>query len=202
MKPEKVVMRRIFNRLDIDFSKVKVIVDLGAWIGISPSWFASKAPQALIIAVEPIIENYQEMLKLIKKYDQKNIITLNSAISDKTGTAKMYLAEKSESHSFFKYKRFIKKELNEEVSTITWDDLVDLYKIEEVDLAKVNIEGAELMFFQGMTKVFPKKILLEEHKRCIKNYPYDELLKIIKEKGYEIINYIKSDLYLEYAGTL
>ena len=46
---------------------------------------------------------------------------------------------------------------------MTWDTLVDLVNIKSVDYCKVNIEGAEEQLLEGMTKVFPKYMTIEEH---------------------------------------
>lgn len=190
-------MEKIFEKLGVDFTSTKVIVDLGAWLGKSPCWFASKSPEAKVVAVEPMIENYIPMMSLIADYKVRNVIPVLSAISDKTGSALINFATKSESHSLlFKKRRMTGR--TRLVPTMSWDYLVDLLDIQEVDLAKVNIEGAEIALLKGMTKVFPKKMLIEEHQRCLGNdYSYPELLSLIEQKGYKILDIVQTDLYLE-----
>lgn len=209
MKANGTILYSIFvKRLGVDFSKVKTIVDLGAWIGITPCWFAQKNLNAIVIAVEPIIENYVELIKKIIKENTPNVIPVLTAISDKTGKGEIFLAEKSNAHSFFIKKRFIDGKYKRLVPTITWDDLMDSLNIKEVDVAKVNIEGSEIDLFKGMTKVFPKKMVIDEHSRCLKDETfYSELVKLIKEKGYKILEFDlpgckKSDLYLVYGKII
>lgn len=209
MKPNGTIMNSIFvKRLGIDFSKVKTIVDLGSWIGITPYWFTEKNPNAVVVAVEPIIENYIEIIKKIIKENKPTIIPILAAISNETGKDKIYLADKSESHSFFMKKRFIDGRYKRLVPTITWDDLMEVLNIKEVDVAKVNIEGSEINMLKGMTKVFPKKMIIEEHSRCLyDNTFYQTLVSLIEKKGYKMLNFNlpegkKSDLYLEYEGKM
>ncbi len=207
------------KRLGVDFSKIKTFVDLGAHIGTTAYWFAVKAPQAKIIAIEPVIENYLCVLdKMIfpmkyfpedkdSKVPSDNIVPIFTAVSDHTGKQEIFLAIKGASHSFFEHKRFINNNAQSRmIPTMTWDDLMDSLNITEVDVAKVNIEGAEIALLKGMTKVFPKKMIIEEHERCIRaGYSLDELHKLIKEKGYKILDFNMprnklADIYLEYEG--
>jgi len=205
MKSKGLPLEKTFVKiLKTDFPSIKTVVNLGAWIGNSTLWFESKNPEMTIIAVEPMIENYIELVRKIVRGNKKNIIPVFGAISDKTGKDELFISDKSESHSFFRKKHYMDGNIKRLVSTISWDDLMDMLNVTEVGLAKVNIEGAEIKMLKGMTKVFPRKMLIEEHSSTIspKDYSLQELMNLVKEKGYRVIEYEpsgkkKDDLHLE-----
>jgi uncharacterized protein YajQ (UPF0234 family) len=76
-----------------------------------------------------------------------------------------------------------------QIFVMTWDDMVDALNLKEIDFCKVNIEGAEIEMFEGMTKVFPKYMAVESHHRKGLGDDYKKKLEsLIKEKGYKIID--------------
>ena len=75
------------------------------------------------------------------------------------------------------------------VPAMTWDDMMDALNIKEVDFCKVNIEGAEIEMFRGMTRVFPKKMAVESHMRKLNSKDYkEELERLMADKGYKIVD--------------
>ena len=55
-------------------SETPLIVDCGANIGLSAVWFASRFPQAQIVAVEPAADNVELMRKNVAAYDNVRIV--------------------------------------------------------------------------------------------------------------------------------
>lgn len=166
-----------------------IVVNLGACRGEYTKFFNNNiGKHGLIISVEPIIENYRELISVIVKNKLKNVIPIFAAIGDKTGKATINLAPDPKSHTFFPYKEkgIYKFSFTREVPTISWDDLVDALNLTCVDFAKVDIEGAEELLLRGMTKVFPDKMLIEVHskQKIINTENFENLLK---EKFYEVV---------------
>jgi len=194
MKPKGVYLKEIFRWAQ--WAEDATIVDLGAWHGTTPAWFSSRAPKGKIYAVEPVEENMEICIKNCEFHGHENITFCQSAISDKDGEAMMNIyLERSEGNSLFeKNKETHVLEKQEKVSTITWDSLIDRFGIKKVDFCKVNIEGGEIGLLKGMTKVFPEKMIIEEHWR-LKIIKEKELRDLIKEKGYRIVREEKHDLW-------
>ncbi len=59
-------------------SPVETVIDLGANVGLSALFFATKYPKAQVIAVEPEIHNYEQMVKNVSGFN--NVYALNNAI--------------------------------------------------------------------------------------------------------------------------
>lgn len=199
MKPKGFYLNQVYQWAN--WKDDATIVDLGAWNGTTSYWFSLKTPKGKVIAVEPVKEIMALCIEKCK--DTNNVVFCSYAISDEISEVEINIYKnKSEANSlFFKKDERYELEKKEKVQTITWDNLVDLFKIEKVDFCKVNIEGAETLLLKGMTKVFPKKMIIEQHDRVgITNM--DELLGLIKQKGYRIVKEYKCDLYCIYEGTI
>lgn len=145
--------------------KPKVIMDLGAYIGLSSLYFANRFPNAKIICVEPEADNYQ-LLKLNSR-PYPHIIALQAGIwSHKTrlkivrqagGDWGNIVAEASESDS-------------NTINALAINDLVELYEIDSIDFLKVDIEGSEKQIFSYHTDSWIDRVLAvacETHDRFI-----------------------------------
>lgn len=170
---------------------MKIAFEIGSWRGDT---IRELDGYDIIFAIEPVIENYRVLIKNIPN----NVVPLCVAIGDKTEISDIYLSKKrSLSDTLIKEdKTRIRK-----VLIIKWDDLVDILNVKEVEYVKINIEGAEEIFLEGMTKVFPKQMKIQEHSRKGKTN-IENLEKLIKEKGYKIVKKDKIEYYLEYEAKV
>ena len=183
------VCQSIIVKSGVNCASVKVLVDLGAWEGSTPYWFSKFFPNAKIYAIEPVIESFELMQKGILNRFLANVIPVLCAISDHTGTQIIHLCENSRSASLLDDMAISGERWDRKIPVMTWDDLMDVLNLKEVDFCKVNIEGAEIQLFKGMTKVFPKLMAVESHSRKGLGEEYKrELEFLIKEKGYKIID--------------
>jgi len=175
----------------VDLTPDSVVVDLGAWKGEFTGWFATKVKQ--VVSVEPVLINYERIPK------PQNVIPIYAAIGKTTGLGKIYIAHKTHKNSLMFKKHFGTETPLQKTLVIRWDDLVDILGIKEVDFVKVNIEGSEEDLLVGMTKVFPKKMIIEHHtKNNVTNLPH--LYKLLRGNGYRIIKEELSDIYVEHTS--
>lgn len=171
-----------------DIAKGDIIVNLGACIGKATLYFSDKVgPKGLIVAVEPVVENFLPLTRNILNRRVCNVIPLMMAIWEKTGRAQINLAHPEKgyaSHSLV----FERTHGKREVPTISWDDLVELCHLSHVNLMKMDIEGGECEVLRGMTRVLPDKIVMEEHIRKEKDpaKKLDEIYSLLRMKGYDV----------------
>lgn len=139
----------------------KTIVDAGANVGYSAVWFASKFPSAKIIAIEPEQSNFEvlvqnsgsrENIKPINAglWNEKSFLKINNPSAD-SWAFKTTLAEKGEAIG---------------VETVTIPELIDHFNLNQIDLLKIDIEGAEYELFEkGASEWLPKvkMIMIEIH---------------------------------------
>lgn len=161
--------KQIFIYKEYDFStksKPKIIVDLGANIGLTSVYFANKFPEARIIAIEPERNNFNELKRNTRDYN--NIETLNLAVWNEDGFIELndsglgemgYTTNSVNSQS--------DPNTTSRVQALTINSLLSLLDIEFIDILKIDIEGAELELFQNTSSWLSntKSIIIELHDR-------------------------------------
>jgi len=123
-----------------------------------------------IISIEPHPENFKTLLMNIRLNDCRNVIPLNVAVSDREKRLKLYLSKghDSASHSILSAKELWSEEFPGEyvyVKSCSIDTILDNLRISHVDIAKIDVEGAELLALKGAEKSLDKidRLLIEVH---------------------------------------
>jgi len=182
--------------------KRDICVDLGACVGYVTSFLAKNAKKGLVIAVEPVYENYKKLVRLIVKNGYENVIPIFAGMADKSGVSSIYISDMEQAHSSYWDDRF--SSIKRPMLVSSWDDLMEMLNLDKVDFLKVDINGAEVKLLEGMTKVLPKRIFIEDDTK-IKNPNtlwknkefHDRLLSLLAEKGYKIKEEVKYWYLLE-----
>lgn len=146
---DKWLLNKIFNEEEYKFNlhnfKPKIILDCGANVGYSATYFATKYPEAGIIAIEPEAENYQMLTYNTHFFD--NIKCIRAAIWNEEGYIKILPDCPGNTLAF----------MTEETSaddpnalkTLTISKLISMTGYDEIDLLKIDIEGAEKEVFSA-----------------------------------------------------
>lgn len=170
--------------MKLDFfniEKGKTIINLGAGRGGATEFYSKLVGDSgLVVSLEPVFENFRLLVKTIVDNGLTNVIPMMTAISDKTGRSRMFLADIHVSHSLV----FDKGRGSRIVPTISWDDLMACLNLEHVELAKVDIEGSETLLLKGMSKLIPHYMIIEEHAR--RGTDLKLLERLLHERGFEI----------------
>ena len=154
-----------------------VVVNLGAHQGRLTLHYAAKARR--VISVEPVKENYDRLIDAVKATGLSNVTLHRAAIGSETHKGVINIGTNSENHSTVR--RFGGE--TRPVLIYSWDDLVTLIGEPRIRLAKVDVEGSEVEWLQGMTHTYPDCVIVEEHSR-FGFYTLDRLLTQLKAKGY------------------
>jgi len=163
------------------------IVDIGAHIGYYTLLFAKLTGEnGKVFAFEPDPENFSLLTKNVEINGYKNVVLIPKAVSNFTGKTKLFLdKDSSTGHRTYLFDQ--KKEKNWLlVETVSLDDF---FKDRDwnIDLLKIDIEGAEYAAFQGMSGLLKKNNRL---KIVTEFYP-----KLIKEFGLCPEDYLKALTY-------
>ena len=149
----------------------KVIIDAGANIGLAAVYFANKWPNAAIVAIEPEESNYQLLVKNTEQYP--NVIAIKAALWDTVGKIDLldsglghwgFMTEMSDNLEQIKINDI--KKLNS-IDAVTINKIMHDYHFTEIDILKVDIEGAEKDVFNGAHEWIDtvKSIIIELHER-------------------------------------
>ena len=187
-------MTKWFDYFPVNFGDV--VVDLGAFHGEATIFFAHKVGKAgIVVAVEPEIWNFRRLMDMMIQYQLNNVVPLCLAIGKETGKTYLNLGGENAHSTVLTGSRLsYGKRI---VPVISWDDLIDTLTLRSVELVKVNVEGAEIQVLEGMTKMLPDKMVIDEHSRF--GIDVNCLLGLLDEKGYKVVHRTGNLVYAELA---
>ena len=140
---EKIFILEDYNIPQLNNFHANFIIDGGAYVGYSSIFFANKFPDSTVVAVEPEKSNFSMLEKNTSQY--KNIKRINAGIWNKN-TFLLIKDLKNDDMGVLHY-AFIVEEVDKEeansVKAITISDILKEYKQDEIDILKLDIEGAE-----------------------------------------------------------
>jgi len=160
--------------------KKGVFLDVGAHIGKYAIVVGRKLKQGKIIAIEPEPSNFEILEKNIILNKLSNVIAFNIAASDRNGIVTFYKIKgpHTDWHSIVRPRGDYEK-VEVEAKRLS-DVLMDL-GIKQIDLLKIDVEGAESLVLKGLGSklVDVKKIIYEVSDE-------DECEPILKHYGFKI----------------
>lgn len=167
------------------------VVDIGANIGYYTLIFAKLVGKnGMVFAFEPDPLNFAILKKNIEINGYKNVILIQKAISNKNGKLNLYLNENNGGdHRLYAPKNEKRKAII--VESVRIDDYFKDFK-KDINLIKIDIQGAEWEAIQGMDKLLNqnKKINLvtEFWPRGLKRGGINprEYIKFLKDKNFKI----------------
>jgi FkbM family methyltransferase len=124
----------------VDWTSLRTIVDVGANVGAATLWFARKAPQARIISVEPspkVVPALRRNIHSNQLGDRIQIVA--AALAGRTGTVTL----NEGGHSVSATTALPMSGNSGTVHALSLDDLLEEHGVDEVDVLKLDCEGAE-----------------------------------------------------------
>lgn len=167
-------------------SEAKTIVDLGANIGMSSLFWSMQYPDARIESVEMVAGNAERCLKLFEK-NQINAQVTQAAVAASDGEMQ-YQANDSHTCSHLQVFDDVPIVPSRLISVQTYSlaSLLKKLSLHQVDILKVDIEGAESFLLQTIESWAPavRWMLMELHH----NIKYDEAVATLKKAGFTIVS--------------
>lgn len=165
-----------------NYSQLKpgmVCIDVGAHVGtftISASLMVGK--EGKVIAIEPELHNFNNLIKNLEINKIENVIVKNIALSDYNGKEKFFIDQSTGCHSLFSQKSSVRET---EVEVKNLNTLLKELNINKVDMIKIDTEGAEMKILKGAREILLKN---PHMKMAIASYHYPEELS-------EVVRYLK-----------
>ena len=184
---------------------VKIIFDVGGHNGESILLFNKNFNLLKTYSFEPLENNFLK-LKINTKKIAKKITYFNCALGEKKEiriikemieTSSSTLNDINENSKYFKKKKFFlgvkeNKKMFEEkkVSVDRADNIIKKFKVDKIDLLKIDTEGYELNVIKGFGENIDlvKVIIFEHHFDLMikKNYNYSDINKYLANKGFHL----------------
>ncbi|NQY11823.1 MAG: FkbM family methyltransferase [Flavobacteriales bacterium] len=147
---EQIILDKEYQIIYDFFTKNKItvtnIIDAGANIGLTSIFLKASFPEAKIIALEPGPNTFKRLNKNFAINNLKNTITLQKGLwGHKTFLAPDTSFRDKLDWSFSLIESADKTEASIEVISAT--DIIDEYKLDFIDLFKIDIEGGESSVF-------------------------------------------------------
>jgi FkbM family methyltransferase len=183
-----VFIRREYGKL----SNLKTIIDIGANMGAFSIYAASLSPEAKIYCYEPVERNFEYLQKNIEVNSfSGRVFPFRIAVGSCEGEREINLGE-SPTHSFLSDYRGVR---SEKVVCTTLENILINNNLHEIDLLKINIEGAENEMLENCAdSTFERiwNIRMEYHNTESLPSNGDYISSLLQRKGYKI------DLFTRY----
>ena len=174
-----------------------VILELGANIGyyvlIESTVLSDKG---YIYAVEPAPENVRLLEKNVTLNRINNVEICNMAMSNKKGTAKLYMGKACNLHSLINSSNASDAEYVE-VETDTVDNFIKGRK--PVTFLRMDVEGYETEVIDGMHEIFQsphfERLFVEIHPHRVSSEKMQKFLETVREYGFEIAYSVFRDTF-------
>jgi FkbM family methyltransferase len=141
-RSELLVIDEVFAKREYELREVedaRTVVDLGANAGMSVLWFKARFPAARVIAVEPHPETFARLQANTGHLDGVELV--QAAVSDRDGSLELHVGADSWGAGMHAARGTTG---TISVRALTLDRLLDEHGLDEVDVLKVDIEGAEV----------------------------------------------------------
>lgn len=170
----------------------RLICDIGANVGYySVSWARMLAEGGRVHSFEPVPTTYSRLMRNITLNGlEDRVVANNCGLGDEAATLKMYVPRFSGSGAASL------KDLHQEEGSVEVEvpvDTLDGYfaanKLDAFDLAKIDVEGAELMVVRGganTIRAHKPLLFLELLRKWSKPFGYhpNDLIALLREWGY------------------
>jgi len=156
----------------------KVFVDIGAHIGSIISEVKAHSSPSKIIAFEAIPDKAK---KLSSKF--KDVEVYECAVSDSTGLTRFFIDQKLSGYSS------LNKMKNSRETTVEMNLVDNLVDRNDVDVIKIDIEGAELGALRGSVKLIERckpVIMFESGPSEVLGYTKEAMWQFFESLGYQL----------------
>jgi FkbM family methyltransferase len=177
--------KKNFELLDNVIQENHIIVDVGANMGQYTDFFKNKLNGTGKIYTIELFPQTCKTLNL-RYYNEKNITVLNYAVSNIDGKVPFYSGNHHCLHNILGHDvSYRETQFAGEIESIRLDTLLKGEK--NIDLIKIDVEGAELMVLEGCKNILDRiqHILVE----CHLSKDWDKIKKILLEDyNFECVN--------------
>lgn len=177
--------------------EIRCIIEVGAADGRDTLSYAQRNPNSKVYAYEPLPESFGKLKD--KQSSVDNIIAVNNAVSDKSGTANFHVTALEDASSLLEPKKtgstfdkYTEPTSNIDVRVTTLDEECVKRNIGTIDILKMDAQGAELRILKGTRQLLEKKSIdviysevnfMEIYEGCCL---YHQVASFLEEYGYHL----------------
>jgi FkbM family methyltransferase len=174
------ILHEVFIKKEYEISHKKhaatFIFDIGANIGCTSIFFAIQYPNSIIYAFEPNPFIYSRLHKNVSQF--KNIIPVCAGISGETKIETLYIHKQMSQSSSLQNRGDSFQKVT--VAMYTLDDIINTLHVSEIDILKIDAEGAEYEILKETKQLHRVNQIIGE--------VHEDLMKQTKEDVVSILN--------------
>lgn len=187
---QEIFVEQVYREIVATFPDARTVIDLGANIGFAAAYFVSHLPGVKIMCVEPDPQNVVLLsTNLSDLVEESRCRIVSGAVwrADEKLVLEPLVAGHVNSRSCTSIGPDAKSEPSEQVvQAYSIPTLIEMSGFSEVDLIKIDVEGAEAELFHGdcdwLDKV--KAIAIEFHGNSRTESNFDDMMA---EKGFKVL---------------
>ena len=187
-----------------------VIFDIGACDGGTALTYKTLFPMSKIYSFEPFPESFSALVKNTSAY--KDIISINKGLGEREGTTKFNSNSYAPTNSLLKTHQSGAQVWGDglldtletvEVELTTIDSFVKANEIQNIDILKMDVQGAEYMVINGAKETLKKGIVQIIYTEIItlptyeQQLDFDEMINLLKANGFKLYNLYNHSLTKE-----
>lgn len=192
------IFKEIFmeDLYDINFLKKHLptapkIIDIGANVGFFDTFILSHYPTSQIVAFEPLPANFAQLKRNQTLNQDKNLHIENKAVSESRGKTSLYYNPTQGLTPIASTMNNFDKKNSEkiDVETVSLSDIMETYSMKEVDLLKLDCEGAEYEILYNTPKPLFDNIhfiTMETHSGTKEKENHEDLISFLRALNYQI----------------
>jgi FkbM family methyltransferase len=194
---------KVFSKIESAVSTGDHVVDIGANVGILTLFMSRLVGEnGKVYSIEASNRNLELLIENIKLNNVENVIPINYAVSNKKGI--LYMTSPGEKYNDALLISSNTETINsEKVESLPFDLIAEMYNIKNVKFIKIDIEGAELLFFSGASN-FLKKNRPDLIFECLEPYTNRfghsviDVLEYLIKLGYHLVQIDQETWYGTY----
>jgi len=170
------------------------VIDIGGHLGFFSLYAAILNSKVPIFSFEPHIGNFALLKQNLKDNRVKNVTAKNLAVSNKLGEIDLFISEEDLNHSTVH--AIEETGEKQKVQAITLEKILTRHDLGQVDLLKIDCEGAEFPIIEDSPpEVFERvsNIFLEYHD-WVPGGDHKRLGRFLEARGYRVEEYPNSKM--------
>ena len=183
---DEIFFKRVYTT-EISLPQTGVVVDIGANIGVF-TLYARSLTHANIIAVEPLLSNYNLLCRNIEANNLSNVLPICSAVSNTSGIVKLYITEADTGNLLFDHSIGGKIKKYVEVPCTTLQNIMNEHNLASIDFLKLDCEGSEGNILSSMSEEYLlriREITIEFHDH-VSILKHEAICELLQKIGFKI----------------
>lgn len=183
--------------------KGSVFIDCGANIGeLSIRASECVGASGKVLAIEPMPQTANVIRHNIALNNLKNTEVIQKAVGGSVGERQIYFKDDAAirvDNSFFQFQEHYKSSIKILVTSL--DVIVDEERLDQIDVIKLDVEGAEMEALSGAKKLLTQEtrrpfIIFEYHKEVASRagWSFRDIYKLLQSLNYEVRYITKGNL--------